>query len=302
MRSRFEGENGEKNIVAALMRQVIVYGDQTMAHRLYEKGELVEKCDEVIITEGASDDDVYFILSGKADLSLKGKSIGERKAGDVVGDMSAIDPGAPRSATLKANGTTVLLKVKANDFIDILDANAEYWKSMYLMIADRLREREKFHSKSNETPILFIGCSVEGLPYAKELESLLNHSNVVTRCWYNNGVFGPSQYTMDDLESQLSQCDFAAFVFGPDDKLHSRGEDYDAPRDNVIFEMGLFIGRLGRDRVFMVKESGADLKIPSDLTGVKPVEFIKKAGATLSDMIGSVRNEIEEVIKTKGAS
>jgi hypothetical protein len=51
----------------------------------------------------------------------------------------------------------------------------------------------------------------------------------------------------------------------------------------------------------MVKQANADLKIPSDLTGIKPVEYVCKKGCTVNDLVGSVRNEIEAIVKELGA-
>lgn len=86
-------------------------------------------------------------------------------------------------------------------------------------------------------------------------------------------MFGPSRIPLEDLIRQTREADFALFVFGPDDKIASRYQEHAAPRDNVIFEMGLFLGRLGRDRVFMVKDHDVDLKIPTDLVGLRPITY-----------------------------
>ncbi|MEH7454793.1 TIR domain-containing protein [Gottfriedia acidiceleris] len=60
------------------------------------------------------------------------------------------------------------------------------------------------------------------------------------------------EYTMDDLEKQLDTNDFAVFIFTPDDIIEVRNEKYLATRDNTMFEMGLFWGRLKRGRVFYI--------------------------------------------------
>jgi hypothetical protein len=51
----------------------------------------------------------------------------------------------------------------------------------------------------------------------------------------------------------------------------------------------------------MVKEAKTALKIPSDLTGVKPVEYVSKTGAPFSEVVGTVRNDIEAIVKQLGA-
>jgi CRP/FNR family cyclic AMP-dependent transcriptional regulator len=59
----------------------------------------------------------------------------------------------------------------------------------------------------------------------------------------------------------------------------SRKRDLDAPRDNVVFEVGLFMGALTRPRTFMAVPRGVDLKIPTDILGLTPVLYEATAGA-----------------------
>jgi hypothetical protein len=91
------------------------------------------------------------------------------------------------------------------------------------------------------------------------------------------GVFKSGESTLESLLKALNRFDFAALILTPDDLVESRGGTSSSPRDNVIFEIGLFIGRLGRERVFIVSQRNSDLKIPTDLLGIKSIQY--KAGA-----------------------
>ena len=62
-------------------------------------------------------------------------------------------------------------------------------------------------------------------------------------------------------------------LLSPDDKITSRGAMSTAPRDNLILELGLFAGALGRRRAIMVYPRGVDLKVPTDLLGVNPIKY-----------------------------
>ena len=302
MIARFDGEKGRKNLIDALMQQEVVANDRAFAERLASSGAIIEfAAGDTIMEQRGDDNDVYFILNGEADVFVNNRQVAIRKSGNVVGEMVAINPSARRSATLKARCPLVAWKVSAEGLLTAAEGANDFWKGLARMTGERLREREKFHRPANEVPIMFLGCSVEGLELAKALESSFKHSDVVVRAWYNGGVFTASGYTMDDLMKQVNQCDFAMFVFGPDDKIHSRDEEHAGPRDNVVLEFGLFMGRLGRERVFMVKQAKADLKIPSDLTGIKPVEYVCKPGCTVHDLVGPVRNEVEQIINKLGA-
>ncbi len=115
-------------------------------------------------------------------------------------------------------------------------------------------------------PSLFIGSSVEGLDVAREVELQLQHA-AITTIW-KDGVFAPGAGTLEALMNVLDQFDFAAMILSPDDLGESRGQSYASPRDNILFELGLFMGRLGRSRVFIVHAEDAGLKLPSDLAGI----------------------------------
>jgi len=65
-----------------------------------------------------------------------------------------------------------------------------------------------------------------------------------------------------------SRFDFAILLLTPDDIVQSRSTELASPRDNVIFELGLFMGELGRDRTFILQQPGSGMKIPTDLAGV----------------------------------
>lgn len=93
---------------------------------------------------------------------------------------------------------------------------------------------------------VFIGSSSEGKRVAEALqEGLLLDSEVDM---WNQGVFTPGQYALDSLTEQARKSDFAVLVATADDISESRGSTTPAPRDNVILELGLFIGALGRNR------------------------------------------------------
>lgn len=123
-------------------------------------------------------------------------------------------------------------------------------------------------------PSLFIGSSTEGLDIAREVELQLQ-GDAVTTIW-KDGVFGLGSGTLESLMSILDQFDFAVMVLSPDDLIESRDQSYASPRDNVIFELGLFMGKLGRGRVFIVHEQEANLKLPSDLAGVAVSPYRKR--------------------------
>jgi formylglycine-generating enzyme required for sulfatase activity len=117
-----------------------------------------------------------------------------------------------------------------------------------------------------ERPSVFVGSSTEGLPAAKAIQVALDHA-CEARLW-SQGVFGLSQGTLEALVAGASQFDYAILVLTPDDLVDSRGSQRTAARDNVLFELGLFMGVLGPRRTFIVFDRTADIRLPSDLAGV----------------------------------
>lgn len=118
-------------------------------------------------------------------------------------------------------------------------------------------------------PRLFIGSATESLSFAQALEFELQDV-ASTEVW--NRSFRPGHYTLEDLIRKASEVDFAVFILGQEDKTDSRGQIVPSPRDNVVYEAGLFAGRTEVSRVFLlVDERGS--KIPSDWKGLGYVTY-----------------------------
>ena len=121
-------------------------------------------------------------------------------------------------------------------------------------------------------PSLFIGSSSEKVLYALALQNQLQSSADVT-VW-NQGFFALNTSYLESLINGLNDSDFGIFVFAPDDILSLRGENLASVRDNVLFELGLSMGKLGRQRAFFVlPEDHGSLRLPSDLLGISTVTF-----------------------------
>jgi hypothetical protein len=119
-------------------------------------------------------------------------------------------------------------------------------------------------------PRVFIGSSSEGLEIAENLNVRLSR-DCETVPW-NGDIFGLSETYIESLENALRDVEFAVLVVTPDDLREMRGEQGRVPRDNVVFELGLFIGRLGRERSFVVCDPNA-VQLPSDLLGIEPARI-----------------------------
>lgn len=122
-------------------------------------------------------------------------------------------------------------------------------------------------------PPLFVGSSSENLEVAYAVQENLEAVAEVT-VW-TQGVFNPSRYNLESLAEALFETDFGVFVFAPNDITSMRGQDRATVRDNVVFELGMFVGRLGRERCFILvpRAESANLHLPSDLLGLLPATY-----------------------------
>ncbi|MFY0545348.1 TIR domain-containing protein [Brevibacillus sp. H7] len=123
--------------------------------------------------------------------------------------------------------------------------------------------------KPPRKPKLFIGSSREAIHYAKAVHSVLHKQKVVQVIPWYDGTFRGNMYTMEDLERRLDECDYAVFIFAADDVALIRGKHVFITRDNTIFEMGLFWGKLRRMRVFCVVPQEVEVSDGEHIKGIK---------------------------------
>jgi hypothetical protein len=85
-------------------------------------------------------------------------------------------------------------------------------------------------------------------------------------------------------------------IWAPDDLAESKGESKASPRDNVIFECGLFMGAVGKERVFIVYDQSVEIKIPSDFAGITLANY-DGARVRGDDAQGAVRTACDLIYR-----
>ncbi|MDF2725382.1 MAG: nucleotide-binding protein [Paenibacillus sp.] len=164
---------------------------------------------------------------------------------------------------------------------------------------------------TNQKPNVFIGCSREAIDYARAVNAQLERF-VQVNPWYA-GTFGANAYTMEALEQELASNDFGVFIFAPDDVALIRGKYVFVTRDNTLFEMGLFWGRLGRKRVFAIVprevqersdfvpgETVSQFHIVSDLSGLTLLEYGMRSDSKYQAAVDTACGEIRSAIEREG--
>lgn len=137
---------------------------------------------------------------------------------------------------------------------------------------------------------IFIGSSSEGFEVANYIKEQLADFDCIT---WKDDIFKYNVSFFDTLLNEASYFDFGILVATKDDFTKVRSDYFDTPRDNVIFEFGLFLGRLGASRAFVIQEK--DSRLPSDMLGITVPNFERTADLSKSD---SLNKEIERIRKT----
>jgi hypothetical protein len=150
-----------------------------------------------------------------------------------------------------------------------------------------------------DKPRIFLGSSGK---QAKLLQALTRGLEDVAHVEPWTTSFNPGTTTLDRLVELAHEVDFAAFVFARDDWTStsptaspSPDAGQDSPRDNVVFEAGLFGGVLGMPRTFILHARGS--KLPSDLLGLTCIRY---GDATTTAEMRVVNGTLRKAIENQG--
>src|SRR3954469_17859661 len=150
-----------------------------------------------------------------------------------------------------------------------------------------------------DKPRIFLGSSGK---QEKLLQALTRGLEDVMHVEPWTTSFNPGTTTLGRLLELTHEVDFAAFVFARDDWTSTSlpaapaAESAQAsPRDNVVFEAGLFGGVLGMRRTFILHASGA--KLPTDLLGLTCVRY---DGSTAAGVMKAICDKLRHAIESEG--
>ena len=146
-------------------------------------------------------------------------------------------------------------------------------------------------------PRIFLGSSGQ---QEKLLQALTKGLHDIADVDPWTAVFNPGVSTLERLVELTREVDFAAFVFGQDDwttKGPSSGAESGqaSPRDNVVFEAGLFGGALGMRRTFILHADGA--KLPTDLLGLTSIRY---DADTTPAVVRQINQKLRQAIDAEG--
>ncbi|MDG4887820.1 MULTISPECIES: TIR domain-containing protein [unclassified Mesorhizobium] len=299
MIDRFIGEGGRRLRVEALRGQKLVSGNGALAEELADAVELIALGKgQALIRQDGDDNGVYFIIAGSFEVVVNGRRVAARGPGDVVGEMAAIEPTQRRSATVAASEASIVARLSEGRFTEIASRYPEMYRFIAKELSKRLLQRNATIGTYRDKIRVFLISSGEAVAVARIIQNALSRDFLVVP--WTDGVFKVASYPLQSLEDELEKCDFAIAVAHADDMTESRGRDWPSPRDNVVFELGLFMGRLNRQRAILMEPREEKVKLPSDLAGVTTIPYRYVPGEDAAALMGPACNELRDHINRLG--
>lgn len=169
------------------------------------------------------------------------------------------------------------------------------WSALRRVRVSKPAREDPMTSKKSK---VFIGSSKEGKKVAEALK--LELGDVATSTIWSEGVFGIGKNYLESLTDALSNYEFAILVLTPDNEAQVRAAEVRLPRDNVLFELGLFMGQYGKKRVFVAQEETT--KLLSDFEGIVTAKFSMEGRCDhkrieLRQIVGASAIEIKSAIE-----
>lgn len=143
-KSYYEGEEGRRRLIRVIAKSSALRGIEHVANQIAEVAVLHDYAPgATLIEQGADDDDILFLLKGKASVRVNGVEVNTRCAekSEHVGEMSLIDPPARRSASIIALDHVIAAVISEPAFSKLADEHSTLWRNLALELADRLRQR-----------------------------------------------------------------------------------------------------------------------------------------------------------------
>jgi hypothetical protein len=159
-----------------------------------------------------------------------------------------------------------------------------------------------------KTLSIFIGSSTKSKKYAVWLSELISeigsteaddNTKLKVSTWWENANFPLMNSFYDSLLKLLAEFDVAILIGAMDDYTIKSNVEIFEPRDNVIFELGLFAGAKGRESSLLI--SVGKTEAPSDLSGIHIIKSNETSNSTefKNEIRPHLRNWLAQAIHQK---
>lgn len=240
---------------------------------------------------------LYFIFLGKC-LGLKNNNkVTSLEPGEFFGEFPILDHKLTYKVSAQADGDSCFGEIAETDLIDLGKKYPNIWFNMARILAERLREQNnKFYNKPvNEIPRLFIGSSSKATDVAKALKKLLKSEKLAPEIWNEKTFNKLGASYLNRLEVAVDEFDFGVFIFNNDDNITSRKKKEKTTRDNVIFELGMFLGKHSRKRAYVLWPEDLNVRILSDFSGIIVAKYKSKGSDLETALIPAAKQILDSI-------
>lgn len=145
----YHGDWNDERFLKVLSKNAAIAGKIDLAKKILSASNKVEfSIGDKIILEGRSEDDVFYIISGKVEIRKNSQHCTFREASWSVGEMTALTPANPRSATvIVRGGNLIALKISGEKFRQITEGDSEFRERVQTDVTTRLGDRFKTYGQ-----------------------------------------------------------------------------------------------------------------------------------------------------------
>ena len=281
------------DLVDALKRLRMISGNTKLAEQIAAIGERVEvPVGHAIIREGEEATEVYLIVSGSFHIVVNGRTVGRRAATDHVGEMAAILPAQRRSASVVATEPSVAVRLSETQMEELGEEYPQIWRTFARELAHRVHQRNQASTAVNEKTRVLIVAPQEAGEIARTIGAAFANDPFEIVIW-KEGVFHGSRYAIETLEGELDRADVAVAV---------AGANAASSHEHIIFELGFFLGRLGRHRTFLIEARDEEMELPKELAGINTITYSLHIGdgKDLAHALAPACNRLRKLIGELG--
>lgn len=247
-------------LVERLQEQAIVRNDPSIADAIARNAFLREfRPGETLIRQDDPEPRLHFLLEGQVAIRVGGVEVAARKAGEQVGEMALVEPSRQSPTEVVATVPTLSAVIDERTFRGLAREFPGLWRNIARILARRLREQGGATTVRREAPRLFIGSTPAAVPVVEALRVALAPQEHLVRVatWRDARLFPAGRSFVESLVTAVQEADFGLLVVDAGE----RGGD-GAAREALLYQLGLFTGILGRERIAVAMPEGVDPDLP----------------------------------------
>lgn len=298
---QFKSTDGRKALVRSLRGMVILASSDELAEAVADRAEVVSNPPgTVLIREGGTGSDMYFVLSGRLQVIVKGREYALLGPGAHVGEFSLIDPAARRSATVRTLEETVTAKLSESDFGDIADRHPSLWHDISKILGSHLREGNRFLRRRNPRPHVFICASPVGRLFADAIQAQASDTEDHVPEWIVEAHCPTEEGSLEGLETALANADLGVIVLAPGEMEPLPEGESRSDHDALLLYCGISVGSLGRDRTVIVQPDSLADASPALALGISPFTYRLDPPEAIKSDLKAICSSLQDKIRELG--